>query len=56
LHQKIQSGKENDMMEKLLSLLTTSSSLSSFIAERNTERQCALPQNYIVRLGKYKVK
>jgi len=33
-----------------------SSSLSSFIAERNAERQYALPQNYIVGLGKYTVK
>ena len=31
-------------------------SLSSFIAERNAERQYALLQNYIVWLGKYKVK
>jgi len=30
-------------------------SLSSFIAERNAERQYTLPQNYRVRLGKYKL-
>ena len=55
----VRSGIEMDKCNTLWSCLFMHvwiSSLSSFIAERNAERQYALPHNNRVRLGRYKVK